>query len=164
MSLPVSGRRISMFPSDTVLVVLSSPGKAGIVSFMKDLGPIVVGLGAILATAVFNRAALTQRIQESTATERQRELESNRSVRLKQNEELRREIHEQLSSFYGPMQQLLGISGALYERFSAGRPAGYRTLVALLSGETFEGNDRVLLDAIIEIGEEMRGLIMKESG
>jgi hypothetical protein len=34
----------------------------------------------------------------------------------------------------------------------------------LLSGKKFEGNDKVLLDEIIKIGEETENLILKSSG
>ncbi|MFC1976364.1 hypothetical protein ACFLXQ_08185 [Chloroflexota bacterium] len=85
-------------------------------------------------------------------------------LKLKQREDERKEIYKKLNDFYGPVQQYLRKSEVLYKRFASTRPDGFRTLVALLEGEKFEGNDAVLLEQIIEIIVEVEKLILTQGG
>lgn len=124
-----------------------------VIQFVKDLGPVIVGVAALVVTAAINMRVLSQR-----------QLESDRTFRLKQNEEERKEIVSKLNSFYGPIRQLLGISGQLYERFTRGRSPEFRTLISLLEGTKFEGNDAVLLEQILLVTAQVRQLIVDKSG
>jgi hypothetical protein len=67
--------------------------------------------------------------------------------------------------FYGPFRQLLGTSERLYTEFRARQPEPdkFRTLLALLSGKKFTGNDKVLLEQIIEITQKLDDLILAKS-
>lgn len=87
-----------------------------------------------------------------------------RTLIQKQREDERKEIYQKLNSFYGPLQRLLGKSLLLYQIFTYSRGGDFRTLVALLQGETFEGNDEELLNQIINLDNEMDALILKNSG
>src|SRR5262249_13420485 len=104
-----------------------------ILSFIKDLGPIIVGLTGLIIGYIYNR----------------------HSLRQKQFEDERKEIYKKLNSFYGPLRQLRGISAQLYEMLRANRDKNFRTLVALLNGEKFEGNDKVLLEQILTISKKI---------
>ena len=109
---------------------------------IKAIGPILLGLAGLALGYYFNR----------------------RQIKQKNIEEERKEIYKKLNSFYGPLRQLLGISFELYERLRASRPEDYRTLVSLLKGEKFEGNDKILLEQILEVEKAMDKLILEQSG
>ncbi|HYT41295.1 MAG TPA: hypothetical protein VEP90_03020, partial [Methylomirabilota bacterium] len=61
----------------------------------------------------------------------------------------RKLAYEKLNSFYGPFQQLRGVSRELYSMFVPTKDENFRTLTALLEGKKFEGNDEILLKQII---------------
>lgn len=63
-----------------------------------------------------------------------------------------------------PLRQLRGISSELYGRFTANRSGDFRTLIVLLKGEKFEGNDKILIEQILEVSEKIDDLILKNSG
>lgn len=118
-------------------------------NWIKDAGPTIVSFTAVLVSTLslfiiseYNRRTLIQ----------------------KQHEEERKDINKKLNSFYGPLQRLLGKSATLYELFMYNRPEGFRTLVALLDGEVFTGNDNQLLEQILKIGKQIDGLILNNSG
>jgi len=83
-------------------------------------------------------------------------------LKQKQREEERKEIFTKLKDFYGPLQRLRGKSNELHKLFKNGRE--FRTLIKLLEGEKFSGNDKKLLDSIIDIGKQTDELIIKEGG
>ena len=127
-----------------LLGCLQSANSGGqvVLEFIKALGPVIVGLVALLVGYYYNKRLLTQ----------------------KNHEDERKEIYKKLNSFYGPMKQLLGVSLELYERLTASRPKDFRTLVTLLNGQKFEGNDKILLEQILDVGEHMDKLILEQSG
>jgi hypothetical protein len=106
------------------------------------IGPIILGIAGMVLGYIFQHSQLKQQ---------QREYE-------------RKEIYKKLNEFYGPVQQYLGKSYELYGMFTASRPADFRTLIALLEGRKFEGNDKVLLDQIVEIINKVEDLLLKNSG
>ena len=112
------------------------------IEFIKNIGPIIVGLAGLLLAYYFNE----------------------RSIKQKNVEDERKEIYKKLNSFYGPLLQLLGISFELYELLKFSRPEDYRTLISLLQGEKFEGNDKILLEQILDVEEAMDKLILEQSG
>ncbi len=85
-------------------------------------------------------------------------------LQQKTKEEERQAIYRKLDCFYGPFKQLLGTSRELTRLFRASRGDDFRTLTALLQGDNFEGNDKVLLDQILEINEKIDDLIIKQVG
>ncbi len=111
-------------------------------SIVGTIGPILVGIAAIIASHFLNRKTLN----------------------LKRNEDRVDLINRMLSEFYGPFQQLRLKSCKLYERFTIDKPKDFRTVRVLLSGHKFEGNDKILLEEILEIGEELQGLIKEKAG
>lgn len=74
----------------------------------------------------------------------------------------REEIYKKLNEFYGPFLQLRHSSSKLHERFKNGRK--FSTLVELLKGNEFDGNDKVLLEEIIRLGLECQKLIKDKAG
>lgn len=110
--------------------------------FIKAMGPIIVGLAGLYIGYRYNERSLTQ----------------------KSHEDERKEIYKKLNSFYGPVRQLLGTSFEFSNLLRASRPDDFRTLVFLLEGGLFEGNDKVVLQQILEIGEQIERLIQEQSG
>jgi hypothetical protein len=91
---------------------------------------------------------------------------SNRRTLLqKAYEDEIKNIQERLNSFYGPFRQLLGTSERLYAEFRSHQqdPETFRTLVALLKGKQFVGNDKMLIEQIIEITTKLDELILSRS-
>jgi hypothetical protein len=117
--------------------------------FIKDIGPTVISFLAVLVSASsmylirdFNRRSLVQ----------------------KQQDDIKKEIYKKLNEFYGPFQQLLGKSRELYEIFTYSRGEDFRTLVALLEGEKFVGNDKVLIEQILKVTDKIEEMILSNSG
>ena len=91
---------------------------------------------------------------------------SNRRTLLqKAYEDEMKDIQTKLNSFYGPFRQLLATSKRLYDEFQSHQPdpANFRTLTALLEGTEFIGNDKILLEQILEITQELDKLILSKS-
>jgi hypothetical protein len=121
---------------------------------LKDLLTSIGGFGALVAALV---AVVSLFVTRSLTM---------RTLSQKANEEKAKNIQDKLDQFYGPLVQLRNKSTLLYNAFKARQPdpKNFRTLTAVLSGKRFEGNDKVLLDEIIKVGEETETLIMNSSG
>lgn len=113
-----------------------------ILELFKVLGPIIVGVFAIISSQILNRRGLKH---DKYSVERS-------------------EIYKKLNEFYGPFMQLRHKSKIFYTKFREEKPADFSTLTALLQRTKFEGNDKVLLDQIISIGESCEKLIHEKSG
>jgi len=90
-----------------------------------------------------------------------------RSLEAEKRKEKRNEIYKKLNEFYGPLLQLRMKSNRIYEKFSRKFRAAdpdFATLTYLLNGHKFEGNDKILLEEILNIGEESEKLIHKRAG
>lgn len=109
---------------------------------IKAWGPVIVGIGSIVFGYYLNC----------------------RTLESKTKEEQRDEINKKLNEFYGPLTQLRGKSKLLYDLFRKDKEQGFRTLSALLNGVKFEGNDKILLEQIIKIDEQIERLIVDKSG
>lgn len=124
-----------------MFAVIQTTGSTA-VSIWGPVGTMVVGLAGLLVGYLYNK----------------RLLDENKHA------EERKEISKKLNSFYGPALFLLDTSYELYERFTHPRGEDFRTLVALLDGEKFEGNDAVLLQQIFEVTAKLEELIYTQSG
>lgn len=124
--------------------------------FIQDLGPTVVSIIAVLATlCVTNKTLKSQSAQNLKTLNAQKDIETRQSIQKKLNE------------FYEPIIQQRIKSSKLYEKFSAKYRASdenFSTLIYLLNNNNFEGNDKVLLEQIIQLGEDSERLIQEKSG
>jgi len=124
--------------------------------FIQDLGPTIVSIIAVLATLyVTNKTLKSQAAQNLTTLNAQMNIESRKSIQKKLNE------------FYGPLIQQRIKSSIIYEKFSAKYRANdenFSTLLYLLNNYHFEGNDKILLEQIIQLGEDSERLIQEKSG
>lgn len=91
---------------------------------------------------------------------------TNRQMQKDQRQkDERKEIYKKLNAFYGPFKQRLEKTWELYQIFAKNRDRdSFRTLDALLKGEKFEGNDKILLEEILELGKEMEQLVLAQGG
>ena len=115
----------------------------------KDTLPNLISLAAIVV------AGLTLWLNAS---------HNQRTLLQKAHEEEIKDIQEKLNTFYGPVRQLLATSERLTELFKVARAPKYRTLIALIEGVKFDGNDGVLLKQIIDVTQQVDELIVKNSG
>ncbi len=124
--------------------------------FIQDLGPTVVSIIAVLATLwVTNKTLKSQAAQNLKTLNAQKDIETRQSIQKKLNE------------FYGPLIQQRIKSSKLYDKFSAKYRASdenFSTLIYLLNNYHFEGNDKILLEQIIQLGEDSERLIQEKSG
>ena len=114
-------------------------------TFIKDIGPILIGLTSILASILIVRM----------------------TMKSAKDEAKRKQIYKKLSEFYGPFLDLRKKSHLLYERFQKdyrNENPNFSTLKYLLDGSTFTGNDKELLSEIIKIGEKCENLIHSKAG
>ena len=123
---------------------------------VQDLGPTVVSIAAIIVTLIVTKQTLkTQTNQNLKTLNAQKEFEA------------RQVIQRKLDEFYGPLIQQRIKSSKLYEKFSAkykDKDKNFSTLLYLLNGFQFTGNDKVLLEQIIQLGEESERLIQEKAG
>ncbi len=91
-----------------------------------------------------------------------------KTLDAKKEEERRQDTYQKLNEFYGPLLQLRKKSNLLYEKFRAyyiSSNPNFSTLTYLLAGNTIsDGNQKVLLDEIIKLGEACEKLIHEKSG
>ncbi len=81
--------------------------------------------------------------------------------------EKRETIQKKLNEFYGPLLQLRMKSHMIYEKFKKKYKSAdptFATLTYLLSGKSFTGNDDILLQEILKIGELCENLIHEKAG
>lgn len=113
-----------------------------VLTALKDVGLVAISILALLLS------------QRSTS----------KAFRQKHDEDEKKEIYKKLNSFYGPLVQLREISFELYKRLKEGQDDNFRTLIALLRGDKFEGNDLIILQQILDISKKIDELIINNSG
>lgn len=90
------------------------------------------------------------------------------SLNQKNREDEKKEIYKKLNEFYGPFLEMRLKSNHLYERFAKikKKESGkdFRTLIFLLEGNEFIGNDKVLLEEIIKINQKLEEIITEKGG
>jgi hypothetical protein len=119
---------------------------------VKNIIPIVttiVGLSALVLSFWFNKQSLKQ----------------------KNSDDERKEIYKKLNDFYGPFQQLRKKSQLLYDQFAKeekdkhkAHGERFKTLLFLLEGNKFTGNDENLLTEIITINKQLEDIIINRAG
>ncbi len=115
------------------------------IGLITSLGSIVVGAVAVLISFIVSR----------------------QSFKEKKLEEQRLQLNKKLNEFYGPLYQLRKKSNILYKKFRQKfeeTDPDFSTLRYLLNGYKFEGNDKVLLEEIINIGKQSEELIQANAG
>lgn len=133
-----------------------SNDSSGWLDYVKDLGPILVGLLALLFAYLQNNKTVEAGAQQNT-----------RTLNAKAIEERRNEIYKKLNEFYGPIIQLRKKSHLLYGKFSERliqQDTNFATLTFLLNNGTLTPNEDALLKEIIEIGGEIEALIHAKAG
>lgn len=90
-----------------------------------------------------------------------------KGIYAERQKEERQEIYKKLNDFYGPLIQLRQKSNLLYQQFSKEYRVidpNFATLTYLLNGGKFDGNDKVLLEEILELGKKCETLIHSKAG
>lgn len=139
-------------------------------NFWVSIGSIVVSIIVILVSYFNTRATLrssNKNIERTLAANREN---TEMTLRSKRIEEKKNEIYKKLNEFYGPFYQLRSKSQLLYNKFvqkyksEQTTTEHFRTLTYLLEGGVVEGNEKILLDEIIKIGEKCEALIHDKAG
>ena len=118
--------------------------------FFVDFGPALVGLLGVISFIV----AYLQ-IRRSFE-------QTDKLLEERQREEERNEIQRKLNEFYGPCQTLMQESKMLHDLFKHDNE--FRTLIELLEGREFTGNDKVLLEQVMNVTDKISDLIIDKSG
>lgn len=127
-----------------------------IIKFIQDLGPTIISFTAILVTFWATKKTLKSQSDQNIA-----------ALNARKDLEVRQIIQKKLDEFYGPLIQQRMKSAKLYEKFSKKyqeKDKSFSTLIYLLNKHVFEGNDKVLLEQIIKLGEDSERLIQEKSG
>ena len=112
---------------------------------IKDFLPTLLGFGAL----AFSIYQLRTHINEN------------------RKEKRREEINRKLNEFYAPFILLRQKSDMLYKKFESSHrknDPNFSTLKSLLAGHEFDGNDKALLNEIIEIGKLSEKLLLEKAG
>lgn len=124
--------------------------------FIQDLGPTIVSLLAVIVTFWVTRLTLIAQSEQNI-----------KILNAQKDSEARLLIQKKLNEFYGPLIQQRLKSAKLYEKFIANHKndnPDFSALVYLLENHGFTGNDKILLEQIIKLGEESEKLIQEKSG
>jgi len=117
---------------------------------LVDFGPTLVGLlglGGLLVAYWQIRKSFEQ---------------TDKLLQERQREEERNEIQRKLNEFYGPCQTLMRETKMLHDLFK--HDSEFRTLTELLKGREFTGNDKVLLEQVMNVTDKISDLIVDKSG
>lgn len=126
------------------------------VKFIQDLGPVIISAFALLVSYLLTKKTLEVQKEQTQTT-----------LDAEKDKEARLLIGKKLDEFYGPILQLRKKSHLLYKKFSEKYRAedpNFTTLTYLLNGKMFQGNDKKLLDEIINLGKECETLIHAKAG
>lgn len=124
--------------------------------FIQDLGPVIISAIALIVSAYLtNQTLKAQKAQIKMTLDGQKQTEA------------RQEIYKKLNEFYGPLLQLREESYQLYQKFSKNYRTSdpdFATLSYLLDGKKFIGNDKILLEEILNLGIKCENLIHSKAG
>lgn len=126
------------------------------IKFIQDLGPVIISVIALITSYILTKKTLDVQKEQTQKT-----LDAQKDI------EARLLIAKKLDEFYGPLLQLRMKSNLLYKKFSEKhrvKDSTFATLTYLLQGKTFIGNDKILLEEIINLGEESEKLIHSKAG
>lgn len=125
-------------------------------NILVSLGPIIIGILSIVLSYSYNRKLFGY---------------NEKALYQKSLEDEKKEIYKKLNDFYGPFLQLRRKSALLYDQFAKSQKEKllaegrrFRTLPALLEGQTFKDNDAILLKEIIAINKQLEDLIVNKAG
>lgn len=89
------------------------------------------------------------------------------TVKSKRVEESKNEIYKKLNEFYGPLVQLRAKSNLLYQKFSTKYRESdpeFKTLMYLLEGNELTGNEKIMFEEILKVGNLTSTLIQEKAG
>lgn len=133
---------------------------------------LAVSLGHFFAGRIKDKElkqALQLKDKELEQALRLKEMELDRTLGLKARETERAELDRRLSTFFGPLKQKLDIARVLHDRLREGDPehrkrGEFRTVIALLRGDEFSENDRMLINELVATTRSIRKLILGSEG
>ena len=117
-----------------------------------EFGKIIVAVLPSVCTIIVALISSFMVIRAGRKDRKRSEIEKTRSV---------------LHDFYYPYVFLLKRNDIIYQAFSKSykeKDPNFRTLIYLLKGYKFEGNDKILLEKIIENTIQLNKLITEQSG
>ena len=141
------------------------------VNFAASIGAVIVSILVILFSARNNRQTLDASKESVVKTLSANRENTEMTLHSKRIEEKKNEIYKKLNELYGPLYQLRSKSQLLYLKFVEKfkneierKGETFRTLTYLLEGGKVEGNEKILLEEIIKIGEKCEFLIHEKAG
>lgn len=122
-----------------ILEVLNNDKSEAIKNILHDFIIVLGTCGGVIIQQIFN----------------------NRLNREGKKQKVNNEIKSELETFYYPMIELLRKNRILYDIFTNNKNDNFRTLVAIINGDSFSLNDKSLIREIIKINNELNSLIFK---
>jgi hypothetical protein len=152
-----------------ILILLSSLASINWLNLVASIGSILVSLALIYFSFRNTRKTVEVTIKNTEMSVSASKDNTLMTLNSKRIEEKKNEIYKKLNEFYGPFFQLRAKSQLLYNEFSekfksTSTDGQFRTLTYLLDGGEVLGNEKVLLDEIIRIGEKCEKLIHEKAG
>lgn len=141
--------------SDTLRLSIEAASGNPSGSSASWLAPALIGLLGALAGAAgaLVGAVVVGRYQKRALDQSHEE---------KRREEERADIYRKLNEFYGPVSVLLYESEMWHALFKHG--ADFRTLIDLIDGHRFTGDNKVLLDEIMRTTDQISAFIVEKGG
>jgi hypothetical protein len=143
-----------------------------VINFIASIGSILVSIIVIITGYCFNKRALKTSEMNTRKTLLTSSQNTDKTIASKRIEERKSEIYKKLNEFYQPLFEYRQKSTLLYlkfkEKFVVVGPdesaSAFRTLTYLLNRNEFTGNEKALLEEIINIGKLCEDLIHKKAG
>ncbi len=126
--------------------------------YLIILSPVAISIFALALSYLANLKLSKQKDKELQKDYKLKETDLLEKIK----EYERKEIYKKLNEFYSPLLILRSTSKALHDTFKNGRK--FRTLTELLGGSSYDGNDLVVLNEILVIGNKCKEIIFNNSG
>lgn len=132
--------------------------KKTFLDYVIVISPVLISIVALFFSYLANRKLAKQKEKELQKDFKLKETDLLEKIK----EYERKEIYKKLNEFYSPLLMLRSTSKELHDTFKNGRK--FRTLTELLGGSSYDGNDLVVLDEILRIGNKCKEIIFNNSG
>ena len=153
------------------MVILDASTPVNELNLYASIGSVLISLTLIIFSYLNTKKTISASIQNTKESIDANNINTRKTLESKRIEEKKAEIYKKLNEFYGPFNQLRLKSQLLYTEFAdkfikSSTDGRFRTLTFLLENgvSSITGNEKILLDEIIKVGEKCENLIQDKAG